>query len=69
MKDFFFAADKSRVDKALAANHTNILFSAAASCNPTTEKLYVPKNHTYSSGLWNTILITEFEQFSLWIFF
>lgn len=44
MKDFFFAADKSRVDKALAENHANILFSAAASWNPTTEKLYVPKN-------------------------
>jgi hypothetical protein len=44
MNHFYFAADKSRVDKALAENHANILFSAAASWNPKTEKLYVPKN-------------------------
>ena len=44
MDHFYFAADKSRVDKALAEKEANILFSAAASWNSRSRKFYVPKN-------------------------
>lgn len=42
--DFYFGADKGRLDRLLAKNHENILYSTAFSYNLKYHKFWVPKN-------------------------